>query len=229
LSEGVFDHIDGLDASKLSQVAPVVIRNDELPDPPESDAADGLIMLGQAGRWDGGGIYLAWMPLRKNLTPNPEEIWYYTGDRLSAFSARADRTGARTLAQWSPFGSGAKELVHLQYNWSSISLGRIPHPGRVAWIREDWWSSQPKWIILYQRALGAENNPPNPPHDAYNQHGIFPRIGETPWHWSDEFEIFNHDRNGAWATGLMDDPRQSYAYGAFLLNHIPGGMKQRRL
>jgi len=92
LSEGVFDRIDGLDPSKLSQVAPVVIRNDELPDLPESDAADGLIMLGQAGRWDGGGIYLAWMPLRKNLTPNPEEIWYYTGDRLSAFSARADRT-----------------------------------------------------------------------------------------------------------------------------------------
>jgi hypothetical protein len=217
LSESVFDHISGLDASRLSQVAPMVIRNNELPDLPESDTADGLIMLGQAGRWDGGGICLAWMPLRTGQTPNPNEIWYYTGDVPSRFSALADRSGARTLAQWSPFSTNAKELVHLQYSWSSISLGRIPPPGWLDSIRVGSRSPAPKWILLYQRANAADSKA-NPPHDAFNQHGIYARIGETPWQWSDEFEIFNPDRDGAWGTGLMNDRQQSYAYGAFLLN-----------
>jgi len=68
-----------------------------------------------------------------------------------------------------------------------------------------------QWILLYQKAFGKTEG-----HDAFNAQGIFARIGSTPWDWSEEFEIFNPDRDGAWATGLMNDRSQSFAYGAFL-------------
>ena len=71
-------------------------------------------------------------------------------------------------------------------------------------------------ILLYQKSVGPDSFPY--PHDAINAHGIFARIGSAPWDWSEEFEIFNPDRDGAWTTGLMNDRLRSFAYGAYLLD-----------
>jgi hypothetical protein len=197
-SAGVFDQIAGFDIGTLGQIAPVVVQSDELSGLPPTDAPQALIMIGQSSGYAEFGdppgtsyIRLAWMPLRPGAVPNTDEIRF-----LSGFNP--ELPSQPPVWDFEPWN--ALRLIKLPFWWSSVSLGRIPPTGQ--------------WILLYQKALGP-NDPP-PPY-AFNAHGIFARIGSTPWEWSEEFEIFNPDRDGAWATGLMDDRLRSFAYGAFLL------------
>lgn len=100
----------------------------------------------------------------------------------------------------------ALRLIKLPFCWSSVSLGRIPPTGQR--------------ILLHQKALG-QNDPP-PPY-AFNANGIFARIGSTPWEWSDEFEIFNPDRDRGLGNRLDERPVEKLPMARFCSNLLPSG------
>lgn len=189
---------------RLLQVAPMVIKNAEIPGLPKTDTPDGLIMLGQGYDYPNpAGVILAWMPLRPNQDPRPSEMRFYR-----TFDANY-RPIPDPANRWTDNAAYAESLFtfrypgddHDQVTWSSISLGRIRSTGR--------------WIMLYQKT-GAdfENKDPSLRHD-----GIYARIstGTNPWDWSAPVTIFDPDRERAWGTLMKDEPG-GFAYGAYLLN-----------
>jgi hypothetical protein len=195
------------DNFRFWQVAPIVVDNaaiDSLPLP----NGPGLIMYGGG---QPGSIQLGWLPLP--ITPQgrgaPSGIRYYTG---SGWSTKAD---------------DAKILVPLPDGYTSVS---------AAWI-----TGANLWVLVYSNARPADYSTyyssvhPDLLRLPFALTGsVVARIGPTPWQLSDEIEIFNPCRDGAYTrymhwTGfdsivpnvppnLGDD--QAWAYGAFLVNRF---------
>jgi hypothetical protein len=206
---------------KFAQVAPWVVRNSELKGLPSS-SGDGLILFGQSGdggangaKNDSGGVFLAWVPLTPGLGPDFSQIRYWKN------AADATRT-------WSANEADVQPLFTTRWDWSSLSVGRIPETGR--------------WILLYQRTQRTAR-----PEDA--EQSIVARIAATPWAFFDKTEegeipIFNPIEDGAYRIlaqdgqilnrGFMHRERSpvpdrldrlpptiggnGFAYGAYLLN-----------
>jgi hypothetical protein len=108
---------------------------------------------------------------------------------------------------WSPQANDAQPLVSLP-GYTSVSAA--------------WFPAANKWVMLYSNA-----GPLNP------SGSVIARVGPTPWQWSEEIEIFNPCREGAYGRymhwpGLdqiwprippdLGDGGQEpgWAYGAFL-------------
>jgi hypothetical protein len=178
-----FDELFEL-SSKFFQVAPLVVRNAEIPGLPANPGqVDGLIMFGhgvsecQASDC-AFGVQLAWMP----LPPDKSQILYYKG-------------GSDPSNRWSPNEQEAKTLFSTEKRyWTSLSVGRIPGTGQ--------------WVLLYQRTL-SEIGQDQP---------IVARTGALPWELSDEVEVFNPYREGAYGRYMFGCPEPAFAYGAYLLN-----------
>jgi hypothetical protein len=92
------------------QIAPLVIRNSELPGLP-TVAGHGLIMFGHGG----DRVQLAWMPLQAAPDLHRSDVRFYTGDAADL---------------WSPDGSRAMVLFTTRFGWTSLSAGRIPGTGQ---------------------------------------------------------------------------------------------------
>jgi hypothetical protein len=211
-------------STRLAQVVPWVVKNSEIAGLP-SDSGDGLILFGQSGDgtnrgWGNqyAGVFLAWMPLHPVMGPETDHVWYWTNAQDPA-------------QRWSLFDGDAKPLFATRWDWSSLSVGRIPQTGQ--------------WILLYQRAFRAKNaGEPEAPEES-----IVARISSTPWGFLDatengEIELFNPVRDGAYQVRAGDgtilrrgfmyrerspfpdgldhlEPQiggKSFAYGAYLLN-----------
>ena len=111
-------------STKFSQVAPWIVTNSQVPDLPSTNG-DGLILFGQGATPDGqGGVFLAWVPLQRGLSPDFSTTHYYTA---------ALNPGQR----WSTNENDAVRLFKTQWSWSSLSAGRISETGL--------------WLLLYQR------------------------------------------------------------------------------
>ena len=188
---------------RLAQVAPVILKNAEIPLLPKTDAADGVIMLSQGGDPGGlSGVYVAWMPLHPGRAPRPSEMRFYKGNDHPHPNDPSEK-------YWSTDPKEAKLLFETRYFWSSISMGRIRSTG--------------KWIVLYQKTL-ADIDHESPydselggHHPEKRHDGIYARIGATPWDWSPEVKIFDPDREHAWGDYIKDE-EGAFPYGAALLN-----------
>jgi len=78
--------------------------------------------------------------------------------------------------------------------WTSLSVGRIPGTGQ--------------WVLHYQRTL-SEIGQDQP---------IVARTGALLWELSDEIEVFNPYREGAYGRYMFGRTEPAFAYGAYLLN-----------
>lgn len=113
------------DGGKFFQVAPCVVRAEELPGL-ETPSPEGAILLGHGFTRRPGkpfGVHLAWLPLARGKDPDLQAIVYYTG------------SGG---ANWSPREADAVPLFLTDFGWASLSVGRIPGANL--------------WMLLYHRA-----------------------------------------------------------------------------
>jgi hypothetical protein len=187
---------------RFGQVAPVMVKNAEIPLLPKTDAVDGVLMVSQGAEFgEPPGIFASWMPLHPGRAPSPSEMRFYKGNDHPLPNDPPDKA-------WSVNPWEAKRLFDTRYYWSSISMGRIRSSG--------------KWILLYQKTLPDFANEPgfaNEPagaHPEKRHDGIYARIGTTPWNWSPEVKIFDPDRDHAW--GKFIDEVDGFPYGAALIN-----------
>lgn len=188
---------------RFGQVAPVMVKNAQMPLLPKTDAVDGVLMVGQGAEFgETPGMFVAWMPLHPGRAPRPSEMRFYKGNDHPLPNDPPDKA-------WSVNPWEAKRLFDTRYFWSSISMGRIRSSG--------------KWILLYQKTLpdfdsepGFANEPAGA-HPEKRHDGIYARIGTTPWNWSPEVKIFDPDRDHAWGN-FIEDEVGGFPYGAALIN-----------
>src|SRR5262249_38963761 len=115
---------------KFSQVAPWVISNSQVPGLPSSNG-DGVILFGQGATPDGqGGVFLAWVPLQRRLSPDFSINYYYTG-------------APNPSQRWITNENDAVCLFKTRWSWSSLSVGRISETGL--------------WLLLYQRTARPQD------------------------------------------------------------------------
>lgn len=120
-----FSFASDLDGGKFFQVAPCVVRSDQLPGF-DYGSAEGAILLGHGFTRRPGkafGVHLAWLPLSPGQDPDLQSIRYYTGSGPN---------------NWSPREGDAAPLFLTDFGWASLSVGRILDANL--------------WIMLYHRA-----------------------------------------------------------------------------
>lgn len=186
------------------QIAPCVIRNNELPrgSLPTLDG-DGVILFGHGYNKNdqSHGVHLAWMPLQKGSMPKETDLRYYNSAKKSWERNVEDSTLLfKTEDQY----------------WTSLSVGRVPGTG--------------DWILLYQKCGGIvldEHDKKMPEHPSYHK-PIVARIANTPWDiaFSTPLNIFDPDREHAWGRYMFHkdvfEPKikhPGFAYGAYILQH----------
>ena len=153
--EHVFDFSGGIfqDSGRFWHVTPYRVRTTELPGF-SHPATEGVILLGmgRAGKPEGFGVHLAWLPLAEGQLPQRSAIRFYTGNGPDG---------------WSSAEQAATPLFRTKHVWASMSVGRIPRTGH--------------WILLYHRGgvrSDAEERLRDPrPEDET----IVARVAETPW------------------------------------------------
>jgi hypothetical protein len=193
------------------QVAPVVVKNAEVPGLPSAEG-DGLLMFGQGWHWGyEDAVHLAWMPLLSRR--EAQQLHRQPGPQLDQIQyRRANRRGRRP---WSTNRAEARALFTMPSHYTSVSAV--------------WLDGPKRWIVLYSRACGDLDLRHYEPTGS-----VMARLGTTPWSWSDEIEIFNPCREGAYGcymhwpelgtiypeiSPLMNNETGS-AYGAFMLNRF---------
>ena len=208
--------------SKFFQVAPLVIANEEytaiLPNlfGVPLNSGHSVILVGQGS----SAIHLAWMLLDPVRGPVKETIRYYAGKENDTII-------------WTSLQNEAKAIIKLSYDWSSISVGRIPVTGQ--------------WILLYQHAGGYYKEKPEIWEDS-KDFPIIARVANMPWDFetAQDLEIFNPVRENALGRYMERDDckvqlfshgeivteqsvrynllpegldHPSFAYGPYILNH----------
>jgi hypothetical protein len=204
--EFVLSRIGTGEAARFLQVAPVVVRSQEIPGL-DATTEEGVLLFGHGamshdaelppGCIDAkgpSGVNLAFIPIIPGAGPSKQGARYYAGNR-----------------SWLPDESSGQSLFTTCYYWTSLSAGRIP--------------GTCKWILLYQLSG---------PREVMNAHHlpIVARIADTPWEIGSapEVSVFDPQRDAAWGRFMFgpqepDSDRNlphighpAFAYGAYLLH-----------
>ncbi|NGZ07842.1 MAG: hypothetical protein CV088_00420 [Nitrospira sp. LK70] len=188
------------------QVAPVVMRSEEIPGL-NATTEEGVLLFGHGAMSPGAelrlgcidpkgpsGVNLAFVPLVPGSGPSKTGLRYYAGNQ-----------------SWVTDESAGRSLFTTCYYWTSLSAGRIPGTG--------------KWILLYQLSG---------PREVMTSHHlpIVARIADTPWEigTAPDIAVFDPQRDAAWGRFMFgpQDPdsdrnmphigHPAFAYGAYLLH-----------
>lgn len=183
--------------ARLLQVAPCVVRNEEIAGLPAREG-EGLVMIGHAGQ----GVHLAWMPLQSGRPPDRAEIRYWTGKPNAS-------------ERWSLPGRAdeAARLFSTKHYWTSLSIGRVRETG--------------DWILLYQKACGPKDgdDPEGPivariaatPWELAQADELVIFDPQREGAWGRYMHRPGRDDPSRWPPIFPGEP-QGFAYGAFLLN-----------